>query len=78
MTTPAHKDFVSIGSLACHLQRSVRDVAATAAALQIAPALRLNGVVHFAALQTEKIIQAIHMRDRHSNVIANRAAGLRN
>jgi hypothetical protein len=65
MTIEATKDFVSIGNLASHLQRSVRDIEQTAAALKIAPALRLNGIAHFDGLQVEQIFQASFRREQN-------------
>jgi hypothetical protein len=63
MTVAAHKDFVSIGALAAHLQRPVRRIELAVAAMQIEPAMRLNGIVHFDAAQVERIMQAIVSND---------------
>ncbi len=59
MTIAAEKDFVSIGQLAANLQRSVRRIELAATALELEPAMRINGVVHFDAEQVERIAQAV-------------------
>lgn len=57
MTTVSSEcDFYSIGQLAAHLQRSVRQIEETATMLNISPAMRLNGVPHFNGTQVEEII----------------------
>lgn len=60
MTVAIHRDYISIGQLAAHLQRSVRNIEAAADSLGISPAMRLNGVVHFDGEQVERITKAIH------------------
>lgn len=57
--TPAH-DFVSIGQLAAHTQRSVRAIEAAADALKLAPALRLNGIPHFNGEQVERLTEQLN------------------
>ena len=60
MTVAIQRDFVSIGQLAAHLQRSVRKIEAAAESLAISPAMRLNGIVHFDGEQVERITKAIN------------------
>ena len=55
MTVDAARDFVSIGQLSAHLQRSVRAIEQAAHKLGLMPALRLNGVPHFDAGQVEQL-----------------------
>jgi hypothetical protein len=55
MTPTADKDWISIGCLAAHLQRSVRAIEGACEKLRIAPALRLNHIAHFDAEQVEQI-----------------------
>lgn len=59
MTVAIQRDYVSIGQLAAHLQRTVRSIEAAAESLGISPAMRLNGVIHFDGEQVEQITQAI-------------------
>jgi hypothetical protein len=74
MTTPdATRDFVSIGALAAHLQKSVRTIELAATSLQLEPALRLNGIVHFDAEQVEMLIQAIVQLESRRNPIQQQA-----
>ena len=51
----ARRDFVSIGQLAAHLRQPVRAIERAAVKLELAPALRLNGVAHFDGIQVELI-----------------------
>lgn len=51
----ATRDFISIGQLAAHLQRSVRQIERAAADLDILPALRLNMVPHFDGEQVKRL-----------------------
>ena len=61
----ATKDFVSIGCLAGQLQRPVRAIEQAAKALQIDPALRLNGVAHFDGGQVERLAEALRTKQKH-------------
>jgi hypothetical protein len=54
-TTNATHDYVSIGQLAAHTQRSVRSIEQAASELDITPAMRLNFVPHFDGEQIERI-----------------------
>ncbi|MEX2310634.1 MAG: hypothetical protein WD738_23910 [Pirellulales bacterium] len=76
MTVAANKDFISIGALAAHLQRPVRRIELAVAVLQIEPAMRLNGIVHFDADQVERIALAIVMHDAKTNPVKQRADSL--
>jgi hypothetical protein len=54
-TVKATHDFVSIGQLAAHLQKTVRVIERAAIDLEIAPAMRLNLVPYFSAEQIERL-----------------------
>lgn len=54
-TIEATRDFVSIGQLACRIQRSVRAIEQAAERLNIVPSLRLNNVPHFDGQQVEQL-----------------------
>ena len=56
------QEYHSTGHLCQLLQRSPRAIAKAAEGLGIAPALKLNGIGHWDADQTEKLID--HFRDR--------------
>jgi hypothetical protein len=59
----ADRDYTSIGQLAAHLQRSVRAIETASRELQLQPALRLNGVVHFSAPQVEMLLDHFSHKD---------------
>jgi hypothetical protein len=62
MTVASEKDFVSIGQLAAHAQKPVRDIEQAAEDLQLQPALRLNSVPYFSGDQVERLTK--HLRDQ--------------
>lgn len=58
-TVSADRDLLSIGMLASHVQRSVKAIEQAAAAIQIEPAMKLNGIAYWDANQVEQITEAI-------------------
>jgi hypothetical protein len=59
MTVAPAKDFVSIGALASHLRVTVRTIEQEAQRLNLAPACRINYVVHFDGEQVERLTEQL-------------------
>jgi hypothetical protein len=62
MTVSAERDLLSIGMLASHVQRSVRAIEQAATALNLEPAMKINGTTYWDATQVEKLTDAIRNR----------------
>lgn len=60
MTTSADRDFVSIGQLAAHAQKPVRDIERAAEALNMRAALRLNQVPYFNGKQVSRLTKHLN------------------
>jgi hypothetical protein len=58
----ATRDLISIGQLACRIQRSVLAIEQAADKLGIVPSLRLNGIPHFDGEQVEKLTEHFKCR----------------
>lgn len=59
MSTQAAINVVAIGQSASELHCAIRDIRTAAAQLDIRPAMRINGVDHFAVADLERIDQYI-------------------
>jgi hypothetical protein len=68
MTTTAERDYLSIGQLAAHVQRSVRKIEQAATALHIEPAMKLNGVPYFDGRQVEQLTEQLNSTTRKETV----------
>jgi hypothetical protein len=77
MTVAPEKDFVSIGQLAAHLQRSVRAIERAMCETNVMPSMRQNGVPFFDANAVELLTAHLQRLAVDGGEVQRRAAGLR-